>query len=903
MALLEYLEKKKLRVNNGQDYSHTSWGGLCNYMKFHIPDENYDEFLHQYATSFKTNLPASSILCITEKHKSIGPIVVDLDFRSTTPDRVYTSDLITNFIEKFVEIINGYVIIPDDITEVYILEKNCPRPIPSQRELLHKDGLHICIPSIVTSPKYQYAFRNDFLQCYDDIFDGVSITPASQVFDEAVIHKNNWFMYGSMKPDESNPWLITYIASIDRNCKVISYMPVSNPYLSKYVSLMSIRNKYIECSYTEKEITKSIHNFNDESVSHASTKSTKPSILQKLDIQDTDYDTVKALVQLLNPKRAENYHDWIRVGWCLHNIVCDEANDKIYLDIWIEFSKQSSKYKSGECELQWHKMHDGGIRVGSLFKWAKDDNPMEYIKIISRNVRRQIYKCEHNEFDVAMLTKKIFSNTFVSVGKNKWYTCDEKSNIWILDSGDSLSIKIATDIFDEFMKAVKDLSSCSQNVQDEQLQKRYVDSALKIQGIAKSLKSTIFKKNVLSECEVLMRDATFALKLDSKKHLLAFNNGVVDLNTKMFREIQPDDFISRYCEYDYKPWNELQKHPQMQSDIEWMFEFFQKVFPCNQVRDWKFQQFSQALGGHQYTNAFFNEVGTGSNGKTQLFNYLKSCFGSYYVTLNVNALIHEHSYNQGDPFLAETVNARLVVASEASENVKYNDGFIKAITGGDTLKVRMLHSNDVITIHPTFMLYLLTNNVPAFNGNDGGMTRRIKITRYISKFMEDTIQDDDKNHTYKSIPQKDLDNGFIQTRPILMSFLVDRYQQHYQFTVPEDIKKWTKEIIASNNIYDCFITACIQKTGIQTDYVQMKSLCSLFQDYLRSFNQEKHTKHKYDKKQLEEHIIRSIGPYLNRGYIEVQDKSRLTVEQPRRVYMGYKLNHFYDLVEDSDDEL
>lgn len=901
MSLNEYLEINKYKVSNGQEYSHTSWGGLCNYMKFHIPDQDYDDFLYHYVKSFKENPTQSSILCITEKHKPFGPVVIDLDFRSSTPNRIYTLDLITNFVEKFVEIINGYVSIPDDITDVYILEKTGPRPIPSQREQLYKDGIHIVIPSIVTTPKYQYAFRNDFLQCYDDIFDTVSITPASHVFDEAVIHKNNWFMYGSMKPDETNPWLITYIASIDRNCKVISVMPVSNPYLAQFVSIMSIRNKIEECTYTNKEITSSIHNVNDDSVSHASTLNTKPSILQKLDIQDTDFETVKALVQLLNPKRAEDYHDWIRVGWCLHNIICHEGDDKLYLDLWIDFSKQSSKYKSGECEVHWHKMHDDGIRVGSLLKWAKDDNPSEYIKIVSRNIRRQIYLCEHNEFDVAMLTKRMFSNVFVSVGKNKWYICDEESNRWILDSGDSLSIKIATDVFNEFMKAVKDLSACAQNASDEQLQKRYLDIASKVQGIAKSLKSTKFKRNVLSECEVLMRDATFALKLDSKKHLLAFNNGVVDLNTKLFRDIQPDDYISRYCEYDYKSWDELQKQPQTQSDIEWMFDFFRKVFPCDIVRNWKFQQFAQALGGHQYTNAFFNEVGSGSNGKTQMFNYLKSCFGSYYVTLNVNALIHDHSYNHGDPFLAETVNARLVVASEASENVKYNDGFIKAITGGDTVKVRMLHSNDVITIHPTFMLYLLTNNVPAFNGNDGGMTRRIKITRYISKFMEDTLQDNVQTNTYKSISQNDLENGFIQTRPILMSYLVDRYVQHYQFIIPDAINQWTKEIIASNNIYDCFITTCIQKTGVQTDYFQMKSVCSLFQEYLRSFNKEKHTKHKYDKSQLEEHIIRNIGPYLNRGYIETRDKLRVTVEQPRRVYIGYKLNHFYDLVEDSDD--
>ena len=36
----------------------------------------------------------------------------------------------------------------------------------------------------------------------------------------------------------------------------------------------------------------------------------------------------------------------MEVGWALHNI---DPNSTEYLDLWINFSKKSSKYKEGEC--------------------------------------------------------------------------------------------------------------------------------------------------------------------------------------------------------------------------------------------------------------------------------------------------------------------------------------------------------------------------------------------------------------------------------------------------------------------------------------------------------------------------------------------------------------------------
>ena len=55
--------------------------------------------------------------------------------------------------------------------------------------------------------------------------------------------------------------------------------------------------------------------------------------------KDVDIELIRKIVKILDPRRSENFDDWIRLGWCLRNI------DHRLLDDWIEFSKNSPKYK------------------------------------------------------------------------------------------------------------------------------------------------------------------------------------------------------------------------------------------------------------------------------------------------------------------------------------------------------------------------------------------------------------------------------------------------------------------------------------------------------------------------------------------------------------------------------
>jgi hypothetical protein len=69
----------------------------------------------------------------------------------------------------------------------------------------------------------------------------------------------------------------------------------------------------------------------------------------------------------LPSEATDDYDIWIAIGQSLHSV------DDSLLDQWDEWSKQSDKYKEGECQRRWKSFSkNGGIGPGTLFHHAKE---------------------------------------------------------------------------------------------------------------------------------------------------------------------------------------------------------------------------------------------------------------------------------------------------------------------------------------------------------------------------------------------------------------------------------------------------------------------------------------------------------------------------------------------------
>jgi hypothetical protein len=93
----------------------------------------------------------------------------------------------------------------------------------------------------------------------------------------------------------------------------------------------------------------------------------------------------KILVKLLNSSRSVGWEEWNKVGFCLYNISPE------LFDVWDEFSQQcSTKYKYSVCRRYWdnYSKYTSGkkMTIGSLYYWAMQDNPNEYLRLKGLNV-------------------------------------------------------------------------------------------------------------------------------------------------------------------------------------------------------------------------------------------------------------------------------------------------------------------------------------------------------------------------------------------------------------------------------------------------------------------------------------------------------------------------------------
>jgi Primase C terminal 2 (PriCT-2)/Bifunctional DNA primase/polymerase, N-terminal len=86
---------------------------------------------------------------------------------------------------------------------------------------------------------------------------------------------------------------------------------------------------------------------------------------QEPKIQSNKHKTVEELVYAINPLYADIYDDWIRVGMALKDW------DEGLLGVWEEWSRNSSKYKPGECAYRWSSFNGTGVTFRTIYYYAK----------------------------------------------------------------------------------------------------------------------------------------------------------------------------------------------------------------------------------------------------------------------------------------------------------------------------------------------------------------------------------------------------------------------------------------------------------------------------------------------------------------------------------------------------
>ena len=774
----------KYRVEKGvKIFTNTSIG--LPKVSLNIPDENYDDFLNLYGLAMTNGVP----LYFTEKPVEPSPLRVDIDFRFTIPDdksglyssqssnsslnnnrkyeRLYNDDNIYKIVDSYFNIIAKYLNIADEDKIAYVMEK--PNPVEFRNKL--KDGIHIIFPNIIIANNAQHFIRRKIIDICDIIFKDLPIcNDYESIIDKAIIDINCWQMYGSKKPDCDTYRVSSIYKYINDKTEKVEYNLNARDEI-KFIKLFSMRKKVnydINCIKEEyiTEITqysKHILPALDQKLKSKVQNNILGKALNndKRYVSEDDLIFIKKLVnECLSTSRADNYTDWINLGWVLRNI------DYRLLETWVDFSKISSVYIEGECQLLWDKMRKDNMGIGTLRWWAKQDNLTKYNEVVNKSIIRLIDEAlgsDGSHFDIACVVYAIFKDEFKEITKDNWYKYDREKHKWVrAREGLELRKILSVDICKKFMERSLHYA---EHCEDPIMKTINEEKSKKCINIAKQLKNASFKDSIMKECRTLFIDDKFEELLDSRSHLIGFENGVYDLKLHIFRDGMPDDYILLSTKNNYIKYNsEL-------FEIGEINDFFAKIFTNKNLRNYVMDILSCIIDGSISQERFYIFTGQGSNGKSKLLDLIQKAIGEYYCILPIALLTQKRAAsNAAQSELERTKGRRFAVMQEPSENERLNIGLMKELSGQDRILVRTLFK-EPYEFKPQFKMILTCNELPEVPSDDGGTWRRIKVCNFSSRFCENPVANKNEFHMDLELTDK-----FDKWKEVFISMMIERHK-------------------------------------------------------------------------------------------------------------------------------
>jgi P4 family phage/plasmid primase-like protien len=805
-----------------QEYNFMSMGKP--FGKFYIPPADLDEFYRVYSRVVFTT---DTKLYIVEKPGDFSPIKIDVDLVfNITEDRTrkYTPKMVKELISVYKQEIERLF----DTTslrenyKVFVFEK----PSPTIREHDCKDGFHIMF-SVISDSKTQQLLRARVLPKIPTIFgDLKTANLPDQILDKAVTDKGNWMVYGSCKPN-TTPYVLTrgYTLKTGESDK---FYKLKIDQLDQFTLPKMFR---VQCttqtSFLNNKKKDEVADWYDRErkITKRKEKKELERLIDVMKLQNNrnsfnesskePRERIEKLVESLNPRRANNYTEWMEVGWCLHNI------DKDYLDIWINFSKKSPKFISGECEKKWDKFEDREckITIGSLYYWVKHDNPDAYNELRENDVFGLAVKhMTGTHYDLACLMYAMFKDKFVCVDftSQLWYKFDEHR--WVESSqGYQIRQKLSTELVNLYNRIISYFEKKTTESDNEDERKACGAVTLFAQQISFKLKNETFKARVMEACKQKFFDPKFLDKLDADQYLLGFANGVYDFRNKKFRPGKPEDYISMSTGIDYIDYSK--RHPH-HANIK---KFLQQIMPVKSMRRYMKRLMSTFLHGFNAEQKFNIFIGVGSNGKSVLINLIKSILGDYFAKIDVALITRKRKdANSASPELAKMKGKRLCVFDEPNHNEPLNLGIMKILSGADSITARKLFGPP-IEFTPQCKLVLLTNHLPIIQQGDNGVWRRISVTEFMSRFRDHP--NPEREFEFKI--DRTLNEQLKDWREHFMSMLIHIYTNKYTthgITEPEEVIKYNKRYEEKSDHYKKFLSESTKKVKDKTKCIKLNVL-------------------------------------------------------------------------------
>lgn len=500
----------------------------------------------------------------------------------------------------------------------------------------------------------------------------------------------------------------------------------------------------------------------------------------------------------IQDKRIVNLNDLLKVK--------NEKFRKLFSGQFEEYPSQSEAdlafcsmvayFTDGNAELM-----DKAVRESQLYrdKWDKKHGADTYgnltiKKALDGYTRRdflpELYMDKYYPYDDTGNADRftdIFKDRVLYSYTNKgWYIYDGKR--WLFDTLGRIN-----DYFEQSIEVMKKQGMTTnipmlENETSEDYQKR-----LKAIRTAYEKHLTYSRSNrgtVAGVKQSMHKNSVDISEFDGNDMLINLENSVYDMVSGINI---PHDATLKFTKKANVSYDESKKCPRWE-------QFLREIF--NDDKDlikWIQKALGYSLTGKTSEQVMFILNGNGRNGKSVFLDVVSHIFGDYRTNIQPDSLMVKNSQGANSD-IARLKGARFVTTVESNDGMRFNEGLVKQLTGGDTVTARFLHANE-FEFTPKFKVWMATNHRPIIRGTDKGIWRRIRLIPFEREFTEEEV---DLDLTSKLLAESD---GILQW----MLKGLEMWQKK-RLGMCEKILMANKEYRQEMDVVSTFIEECVNNS-------------------------------------------------------------------------------------------
>ncbi len=366
-----------------------------------------------------------------------------------------------------------------------------------------------------------------------------------------------------------------------------------------------------------------------------------------------------------------------------------------------------------------------------------------------------------------------------------------------------------TQINSRIEKTVRSIYAEAERVPTEELRKSIAKHAMISESRSR-------RQSILLDAEQHFQFVDSIVEYDKDPMSLNVQNGTIDLRTGKLRPHNKDDKLLKISPIKY---DERAKCP-----------LFQKMLNIIFNGDVELINYVQNIVGYSMTGLTNEQIlfflfGDGKNGKSTFLSTISHILGDYSMSSSISTFLESNRMaGSASEDRARLQNVRMVIASETSENQKFDEAFLKDLTGGDTITARFLYGRS-FDFCPKFKLWFFGNHKPKINGHDYGIRRRIKMIPFVYTIPESVR---DKNILTKL---------YLEGSGILNWMLEGclRWQRE-GFTEAKAVQEATSDYFNENDVVGRFLNECTRKTENNETKIRFSDLYHFFNEWPEAIN-------------------------------------------------------------------